>query len=319
MQRSFSNVGGILGLLTFIGLVGAGFTVNGASEWPWGNSPLTVAGWVLGVSVAILLLAMTPIRRLLPVLTLGMWMFAAMFGSLAAAVLFLFRGHGTLAWQSLVFAVTAWIGGHILEIPHRALDSSPSVGWAPPSLLETMVANPELSGDNLRNAMFDQYEYSSQVLEQIGARWPERNEYGNPKLTAEILIWDDLPQHWVRATLEAALSAGVMTADPNLSLRITPRGGQMEPFGSQTVYMLARPDIGTPLPAYELRWVGPPPSYSRNQTVIASRDNTLRLLKTYLDSAWEPANAAAEPPPLISGEPRVFPNVPPTIGLLGGS
>ena len=319
MQRTFSNVGGILGLLTFISLVGAGFTLDSASEWPWGNSPLTVAGWVLGVSVFIFLLAMTPMRRVLPVLTLGMWVSAAIFGSLAAAILFLFRGHGTLAWQSLVLAIAAWIGGHILEVPHRARISSPSVDWAPPSLFETMAANPELSHDELRTAMFDHYEYSSQVMEQIGALWPERNEYGNPKLTAEILIWDDTHSHWVRANLEAALSAGLMTADPNLSLMITPLGGELQPFGSQSVYLLARPDLGTSMPAYELRWVGPPPSYPQNQTVIVSRDSSLQLLKTYLDSAWEPASAAADPPQFISHEPRVFPDVPPPVGLLAGS
>lgn len=314
MRRTFSNVGGILGLLTFIGLVGTGLTLDRASEWPWGESPLATAAWVLGVSVSVLLLAMTPIRGALPVLTLGMWVSAAIFGSLAAAALFLVRGHTTIAWQALVLAVAAWISGHILEIPHRALAAARNNGATPSSLIEAMAANPDMTGDDLRNAMFDQFAFSSQVLEQIGARWPERDDYGNPKLTAEILIWDETSEEWVRASLEATLSPVVMTAEPNISLRVTPRDGSMPPFGSQTVHLRRRPDIDTSIPTYELRWIGPSPNYAKNQTVIASPASSVQILETYLESSWEPAMSSDDPPPFLTSDSRVYPRTPPAAG-----
>lgn len=79
--------------------------------------------------------------------------------------------------------------------------------------------------DQIMEAMWRQVESSERFLAAAASAWPERNEYGWPKLTADILLWRERQPEWTRASLEASLSPGVMTSAPNLMFRIEPNDG----------------------------------------------------------------------------------------------
>ncbi len=122
--QSFSNLGGILGIITFLALLVAAFAADPADDWPFGRSPLVPAIWIAVLGVLILLLSRTAVRRLLPIKTLGMWAFAVMIGGAVGAVILILRGESALSWKMLVLGASGWFAQFLMGIPYRAEQDS---------------------------------------------------------------------------------------------------------------------------------------------------------------------------------------------------
>jgi len=388
-QRSFSNLGGILGIITFFGLLAAALADHPADEWSLGSSPLTPALWIAVSGILVLFLSRTALKRVLPIKTLGMWTFAIAISGAVAAVILLFRGEGSLSWKMFVLGASGWFAQFLIGIPYRAQQESaisliahqlgtsrgevidffcsqlasaegdprrlamsvtddprlasiehaaidevvaehcrehravweaakrilgveePTRPTSGRTLIEQLTSNPSMDPDQIMEAMWRQVESSERFLAAAASAWPERNEYGWPKLTADILLWRERQPEWTRASLEASLSPGVMTSAPNLMFRIEPNDGS-NVIGSQSVYLLARPDLSQELPCYEVRWSNLR-TYQQDQALIASESANLALLADYLEAHWAPVFSAPalQKPRLVSPEPLIFPPNPP--------
>lgn len=386
-QRSFSNLGGILGIISFLVLLAAAFADDPANSWSLGSSPLVPALWIAVLGIVVLLLSRTPLNRILPIKTLGMWALAVGVGGAVAAAILLFRGEGVLSWKMLVLGLSGWFAQILVGIPYRAEQDSaisliaqqlgtsrreviaffcsqlasaegdarrlamsvtddprmaslehsaidevvaghcrehravweaakrilgggdasqPSAGR---TLIQELVSNPSMDPDQVRDAMWRQLESSERFLSAAAAPWPERDEYGRPKLTAEIQLWREGSPHWTRGSMEASLSPGVMTSTPNLMFRIEPTDGR-DAIWSQSVYLLARPDLSQELPCYEVRWSNPT-TYQEDRALIASGSGNVALLADYLQAHWAPVSSDSAVRNLLSPEPSLFPEDPP--------
>lgn len=383
-QRSFSKLGGLLGVITFLFLVAAAFANDPETGWSIGSSPLAPALWIALLGVIVLILSRTSANRILPLRTLGMWAFAVMLGGAAAAVVLGLRGEWDLAWRMLVLGASGWLAQFLIGIPYRADQESAinviarqlgtskretveflcsrlaSAGGnahelalsvtddprlAPlehaaieevvaehcpehrqvwelakdillsesqgriaggRELLADLVQNPSMEPDQIRAAMARQSDSSNRFLAAAAGNWPESNEQGWPTLRANVQVWRDQEGRWLRAALEASLSPGVMTGTPNLMFRIEP-DAEGEIIWSQSVYLLARPDISHGLPSYELRW-SDPKTYEQKQTVIASESENVALLADYLQGHWRDVSSDPVVEKFLAPQPSVFPS-----------
>ena len=123
-QRSFSKLGGLLGVITFLILMAAAFADDPEANWTLGSSPLVPALWIALLGLLVLILSRTAIRRILPLRTLGMWAFAVMLGGVAAAVVLGLRGEWDLAWKVLVLGGSGWLAQFLIGIPYRSEQDS---------------------------------------------------------------------------------------------------------------------------------------------------------------------------------------------------
>lgn len=383
-QRSFSRLGGLLGAITFLALLASSFANDPATNWSFGGSPLEPALWLALLSVAVLILSRTKLKRILPLRTLGMWAFAVMIGGAVAAVVLGFRGEWSLAWKMLVLAASGWLGQFLIGIPYRedqdsairliarqlgtsetetvaffcarlaaagsdanqlALSVTDDPRLAPlehaaidevvanhcpqhrqvweqakrilrseyqhePSaerdLIAELIQNPSMESDEIRAAAARQSDSSNRFLASATMNWPDSNEYGWPALSARVQVWRQEANTWLPAALEASLSPGVMTSTPNLMFRIEP-DADADLIWSQSVYLLARPDISQGVPCYEIRW-SDPQTYKQQEAVVASESANLALLADYLVGHWAGTSTDPVMKRFLDPEPSVFPS-----------
>ncbi len=123
-QRSYSTIGGFLGIITFLILVAGAFADNPEANWTIGSSPLVPAIWITLLGILVVLLSRTAMRRILPLRILGMWAFGVMLGGIAAAVILGFRGEWNLAWKMLVLGASGWLAQFLVGIPYRSEQDS---------------------------------------------------------------------------------------------------------------------------------------------------------------------------------------------------
>lgn len=131
-KRSFSNLGGILGIVTFLGMLAVALSARPAESWSVGSSPLVPAIWIIIVALLALLLSRMGLLHVLPVTALGMWAFAVAIGGVVACVILLFRGDGALSWKMLALGASGFVGQLLLGVSYRAQQQSTVAAGAQP-------------------------------------------------------------------------------------------------------------------------------------------------------------------------------------------
>lgn len=115
-------IGTLLSIGSIIGFLSISFASNPRFRWAetlGAASPLAIAGVIVAVSIALLLLALLGIA---PLRTWGFWMMGVMAGSALAFVILLFRGYAAFGTQLLLLGVAAFIGQYLAGIPVRAME-----------------------------------------------------------------------------------------------------------------------------------------------------------------------------------------------------
>jgi len=313
-QKSFSTLGGLLGIITVLSLVAVAFVDDPEAEWSSGSSPLVPAFWVAILALLVLLLSRTPLRSILPLKILGMWTFGVFLGGAAAAVILTVRGEWNMAWQMLVLGLSGFLAQFLVGIPYRAEQDRAireAIGYGPDSEspIQDFTRNPSMELEEFMAVTGRQQMRSEQFLESVAASWPDRNTYGWPFLTADVMIWQEARPRWERATLEASLSPGVLTATPNFAFGVTYRS-DAPGIRSGSVYLLERPDLSRGLPAYELRWIDRA-TQDPHRAALASDSANVAILAEYLKGYWGEDRSSATLERLLAPEATVFPPEPP--------
>ena len=158
------------------------------------------------------------------------------------------------------------------------------------ALVDWLIRNASAKPEAVRAAVFDQYERSTNQVARVGTDWPERDEYGNPMLKVPVAVW--LPgTSWQSGVLEARLSAGMMSSDPNLNVRVIDESDRAI-VGSSSIFLLPRPDIAE-AGTFEIRWTDAREHYATRAALLRSDSAELDILVRFLEGYW--ARSAGSP------------------------
>lgn len=75
---------------------------------------------------------------------------------------------------------------------------------------------------------------------------------------------------------------------------------------SQSVYLLAKPELSKYQTCYEIRW-SDPKTYHQNQGLVASESANLVLLADYVEGRWARADSDPLMQEFLAPDPSVFP------------